>query len=145
MKQACSDNEALLLNLAINYVRNPSINPYQGAASVHDCFLHCATTGSLPVEQLQNLLHCNHQQLYKLVISSQHKGWTEFLQRYRSVLITFGTKGRRRVRWIGHHNWVRADIHMHQQKEEIRIHLRNMMCLFLRQWQGERKPRPPFC
>ena len=146
MKQPCSDNEALLLNLAINYLRNPSINPYEGISVTVPalCCIRCVTTGSIPVEQLQNLIHWNHLQLYRSVIKAQHKGWTDFLERHRHVLITFGMKGQRRVRWAGHRNWVVADIHAHQQKEEMRIHIRNMLCLFLRQWQGEMKPRAPF-
>ena len=91
----------------------------------------------MPIEKLQNFVYNNYPKLYRAVIGCQRSGWKNFLCRHGDTLVTFGFNMNRRVRWVGHTNWMTADLHTETERSIKKNHIRNMLCIFLRQWQGE--------
>jgi len=42
---------------------------------------HATLAGSVPVEKIQNILRCQHRDLYDKVVGSKHRSWNKFTRR----------------------------------------------------------------
>lgn len=42
------------------------------------------TAGSVPVEKIQNILRCQHRDLYDKVVGSKHRSWNKFVEKHQA-------------------------------------------------------------
>lgn len=106
-----------LKSITIGYLMDPEINRYKG---------------SVPVEKIQNILRCQHRDLYDKVVGSKHRSWNKFVEKHQETFELFSIEdGKWRMRLTSHTDYKLGDQREKQARETEDAHFLKALTQYL--------------
>eukprot|EP00667_Euglena_gracilis_P011264 EG_transcript_11497 len=106
-----------LKDITIAYLLDRDINRYQG---------------SVPVEKIQNILRCQHRDLYDKVVGSKHRSWNKFVEKHQDAFELFSIEdGKWRMRLTSQTDYKQGDQQEKQARETEDAHFLKALTQYL--------------
>jgi len=109
--------ETQLKDITVGYLMDKEINRFHG---------------SVPVEKIQNILRCQHRDLYDKVVGSKHRSWNKFVEKHQDTFELFSIEdGKWRMRLTSHTNFRLGDRKEKEARETEDLHFLKALTQYL--------------